>query len=290
MNPEPPSKTKRRWRRAAAIWLLMLALLYAGGVVFLWATQDSRVFIPHAMDTARADAALAQVPGAKHVWLSAGDGTRLHAWWHSATPGKPSGKVVLYFGGNAEDVHWRLGRVAQMGGWDVLLVDYRGYGLSAGRPSQADLQIDALLWHDKLAGGKLDSLPKPAAIAVMGTSLGSYFAAHVAAQRQVAAVVLATPFDSVRSYIQSRMPVVPIGLILRHPLHSLGHAGSVQSPTLFLVAEQDNVFPPETARRLFEAWASPTKEWVLVPQANHNTASAQPAYWQSLERFLRGRS
>lgn len=288
MTAHTPPKTKRPWWRAAAIWALLLALGYCGGVVYMWATQDSRIFLPRSLDVARGDAVLVQVPGARHVWLTAADGTRLHAWWQSATPGQPSNKVLLYFGGNAEDVHWRLARAGDMGGWDVLLVDYRGYGLSPGSPSQAALQADALLWHDQLARGQLDGVAQPKAIAVMGTSLGSYFASHVAAQRPVAAVVLATPFDSVRDYIQGRMPVVPVGLILRHPLHSLAHAGDVKAPTLFLVAQQDNVFPPERSRRLFNAWAGQPRQWVLVPQANHNTASAQPLYWQALASFLQG--
>jgi hypothetical protein len=147
------------------------------------------------------------------------------------------------------------------------------------------MQEDALLWHDRLVTG-VDGLPPASAVTVMGTSLGSYFATHVAAQRPVRGVVLATPFDSVRDYVQTRMPIVPVGLLLRHPLDSRTWAPSVKAPTLFIVAEQDTTIPPERARILARNWGGRPLEAVLVPQSNHNTVSAEPLYWEALARFL----
>lgn len=269
------------------IWLGLLAACYGAAMVFLWHTQESRLFLPRTMDDARAASVMKQVPDARHVWLQARDGTRLHGWFRPATAGAPSGRVLLYFGGNAEDVHWRLARVQRFAGWDILLTDYRGYGLSAGNPGQTAMQEDALLWHDRLAAG-LDGLPPAQAVSVMGTSLGSYFATHVAAQRPVRGAVLVTPFDSVRDYVQTRMPVVPVGLLLRHPLDSRAWAPAVKAPTLFIVAGQDTTIPPERAHILAQSWGARPPESVLVPESNHNTVSAEPLYWEALARFLRG--
>jgi hypothetical protein len=279
------SRPAGRWRRAALVWLALLTTGYGAAMVFLWHTQESRLFLPRTVDEARAASVMKQLPNARHVWLQARDGTRLHGWFLPANPGAPSGRVLLYFGGNAEDVHWRLARVERFAGWDILLTDYRGYGLSAGTPGQAAMQEDALLWHDRLVTG-VDGLPPASAVTVMGTSLGSYFATHVAAQRPVRGVVLATPFDSVRDYVQTRMPIVPVGLLLRHPLDSRTWAPSVKAPTLFIVAEQDTTIPPERARILARNWGGRPLEAVLVPQSNHNTVSAEPLYWEALARFL----
>ena len=192
----------RRTLRTAGIWLGVLAALYVGFMVFLWATQDSRLFLQRSMTHERADAAVAQLPGARHVWIDAPDGTLLHGWYRPAPAGTPPRGTLLYFGGNAEDVHWRLARIDRFAGWDLLLTDYRGYGLSGGKPGQAALQDDALLWHDRLSAG-VDDIAPGRPVVVMGTSLGSYFATHVAAQREVAGAVLVTPFDSVRDYVQN---------------------------------------------------------------------------------------
>lgn len=294
-GPAGTAPSPHRRRKALLAWLALLAGGYLAAMAYLWATQESRIFFPRAVDEARSDEIVAKVPGARHVWLNAADGTRLHAWWRPASPGAPSGRALLYFGGNAEDVHWRLARSQAYAGWDLLLTDYRGYGRSAGTPGQARMQEDALHWHDALASGlkgldRLDSpgaLHKPRAIAVMGTSLGSYFATHVAARRPVAAVVLATPFDSVRDYVQSLMPIVPVGLILQHPLDSRSQAAAVAAPSLFLVAQQDVTIPPARARILFDHWGGKPAEWVMVPASNHDTVSAEPQYWSALERFLR---
>lgn len=285
--PVSTTTPARRWRRAALIWFALLAACYGAAMVFLWHTQESRLFLSRTVDDTRAASVMKQLPDARHVWLQARDGTRLHGWFRPATSGAPSGRVLLYFGGNAEDVHWRLARVERFAGWDILLTDYRGYGLSAGAPSQATLQEDALLWHDRLVAG-VDGMPPAHTVTVMGTSLGSYFATHVAAQRPVKGTVLVTPFDSVRDYVQTRMPIVPVGLLLRHPLDSRAWASAVKAPTLFIVAEQDTTIPPARAQILAKSWGGRPLESVLVPESNHNTVSAEPLYWEALARFLRG--
>lgn len=274
-----------RWRRALLVWLLLLVGGYGALLAYLSATQESRIFFPRQLESGQADDILRQIPGARHVWLVAADGTQLHGWWRPASQRGASGKVLLYFGGNAEDVYWRLGQGDTYPGWDLLLTDYRGYGRSQGYPGQAVLEADSLLWHDRLATG-LDGLAAPQAIAVMGTSLGSYYATYLAAQRKLAAVVLATPFDSVRDYVQSRLPLLPVRLILRHPMDSRSLASAVQAPSLFIAAADDTTIPPERARLLFESWAGQPRKWVLVPQSNHDTVSAEPLYREALRSFL----
>lgn len=285
LNPPASAKSRSKLVHRVVSALSLVALGYAALLAYLWSTQDSRVFFPQPMPAARAEQALQQLPGARSVWLDAADGTRLHGWWRMAAAQPSTKGTVLYFGGNAEDVHWRLAQMANHGGWDVLLTDYRGYGLSAGAPGQSLMQADALAWFDALQSGRL-GLPKPAAVAVMGTSLGSYFATAVAAQRPVAAVVLITPFDSVRDYIQSRMPVVPVGLLLRHPLNSIELAPQVQARTLVVAAADDITIPPQRARRLFDAWGARDRQWLLLPNANHVTVLQDPAHWRAVREFL----
>ena len=108
--------------------------------------QDSLIFHPQPLEESRR-AALASRPGVESVFIHAADGVRLHAWHVKGDP------LVIYFGGNAEEVSWMLDDAARRApgvGW--LLVDYRGYGSSGGSPSEKALVSDALQWYDHVQG------------------------------------------------------------------------------------------------------------------------------------------
>jgi hypothetical protein len=215
------------------------------------------------------------VPGAASVFIQARDGTRLHAWHLEGSP------LVLYFGGNAEDVSWILKRAPQQApgaGW--LLVDYRGYGASAGTPSEEALSADAIEWFD-YAKQKLDAQR----LVVFGRSLGSGVAVQLAAARPVEAVILVTPFDSLTNVARHHYPYLPVSWMLKHPFDSLGRAPAIAAPLLCLVAERDEVIPVVHSRRLFDAWKGP-KRWVELGGAEHNSTDDVPAFWQAIREFL----
>ena len=97
----------------------------------IYLAQDSLIFYRQPLSEARRAEIAQRYPAVKEILLGAADGTRLHAW-HVPSPGP----LVLYFGGNAEEVSWMIeGALASGSGW--LLIDYRGYGGSAGSPSAA---------------------------------------------------------------------------------------------------------------------------------------------------------
>ena len=195
-----------------------------------------------------------------------------------AAPGAP---LVLYFGGNAEDVSWMIGDALERApgvGW--LLVNYRGYGGSEGSPSAATITADALRWYDH-AVREL----KPIKTFAFGRSLGSAAAVQLAAARPLAGVVLVTPFDSLAAVAKRYYWYLPVDLLLRHRLDSILLAPKITAPLLCLAAERDEVIPPEHARRLYEAWAGP-KQWVALSGAGHNSTDGVPAFWQSIRAFL----
>jgi hypothetical protein len=255
-------------------WLVVLAVVLALPIA-MYVGQDRLIF--HSQPTT--DAGLAQTansfPGAQSVFMLARDGTRLHAWHLAGSP------LVLYFGGNAEDVAWNLKRVAQQApgaGW--LLVDYRGYGASDGSPSEEALSADAIEWFD-YAKQKLDAKR----IVAFGRSLGSGVAVRLAPARAVDAVILVTPFDSLTNVARHHYPYLPVSWMLKHPFDSLSRAPSIAAPLLCLVAERDEVIPVVHSRRLFDAWQGP-KRWVELAGAGHNSTDDMPAFWQAIREFL----
>jgi pimeloyl-ACP methyl ester carboxylesterase len=211
----------------------------------------------------------------------AADGVPLSGWFISSSPERAP--LLIYFGGNAEDVSWLVGMADRFAGHSLLLVNYRGYGGSGGRPGESALFADALLAYDYAKQrGDVDA----SRIVAMGRSLGSGVAVHLAAHRPLAGMILVSPYDSVRALAQSIYPWLPVRLLLRHPFDSLSRAGALAVPLLCLVAGNDGVIPPAHSRRLFDAWGGRDKRWVEVPGAGHDEVSGEPVYWDEIASFL----
>jgi pimeloyl-ACP methyl ester carboxylesterase len=262
---------------------LLAALAKLGGIVYLgislsaYLLQDKLIFQPRPLTEARHGEIVARHANVSDIFLQAADGTRLHAWHFKSDADAP---LVLYFGGNAEEVSWMVEQLAYRKtktAW--LLVDYRGYGASGGAPSEEALTNDALAWYDFAA-------KEAKRIYAFGRSLGSGVATHLASERRVEGVILVTPYDSMTAVARHHYPLLPVSLLLRHRFDSLSLAPKLSIPLLCIAATQDQVVPIDHARRLFDAWAGP-KRWLELP-GGHNNTDDQPEYWPAIEALLAG--
>lgn len=256
-----------------------IALVAAIGVPLLvYLAQDGLIFHPQPVPQARRAEIARTVPQAESVFLITADGARVHAWHLKAGP-----KLVLYFGGNAEEVSWMLEAArAETPGVSWLLVDYRGYGQSEGSPSEKALTADALALYDHAA--KLPGVD-PKRIYAFGRSLGSGVAVALAAERALAGVVLVTPYDSLAAVAKRYYWYLPVDLLLRHRFDSMALAPQLKTPLLCLIAGHDEVIPPEHAERLYAAWGGP-KHRVPLAGASHNATDTAPRFWPSIREFL----
>lgn len=259
--------------------LKIIGTVVIGVPLLMFLLQERLIFMPQPLSEAALADTGTRFPKGQNVFAQAADGTRLHAWH---LPGAAGAPLVLYFGGNAEDVSWMLGEASAAANVSWLLIDYRGYGASEGSPSEAALVSDALLWYDKFS-------PQEKRIHVFGRSLGSGVAVRLAAERRVDAVILATPFDSLVQVAKRHYPLLPVGLLLKHRFDSLSLAPKITTPLLCLVATRDSIIPADHAKLLYDAWAGP-KRWVALDEAGHNTVDAHPNYWRSINAFLNERS
>lgn len=252
----------------------LVAAFALGVPLFMYFAQDRLIFYPQPATEARQAEVRREFPQVKSVYLEGGP--RQHAW-HL----KGSDSLVLYFGGNAEDVSWMVNEaVARAPAMSWLLVDYRGYGASEGSPSEAHLVADALRWYDHAVaalGAKR--------VFVFGRSLGSGVAVQVAASRRVAGVVLVAPYDSLTALAGHYYPWLPVSLLLKHKFDSIERAPRIGAPLLCLVASHDEVIPAAHSKRLYEAWGGP-KRWVDLDRSGHNDTDAAPSFWASIQRFL----
>lgn len=257
--------------------MTVIAIVVIGFPLLMYLAQDSLIFHPQPLGEAQRSA-LARHAGVESIFANANDGTRLHAW-HAGGVSRGE-RLIMYFGGNAEEVSWMLDAAARRTpGTSWLLVDYRGYGASGGSPSEKALVADALFWHDKVK-------PNYEKIYVFGRSLGSGVAVQLAAQRPIAGVILVAPFDSLVEVGKHYYPFLPVGWMLRHRFDSLAIAPGIKAPLLCIVATGDEIIPAERSKRLFDAWGG-EKRWVGLEGAGHNSTDNAANYWTSIAAFLR---
>ena len=245
--------------------------------LIVYLAQDALIFYRQPLPDARRAEIARRFPAVQEVFLKANDGTTLQAL--HAKAGSP---LVIYFGGNAEETSWMLEELGNTPGASWLIVSYRGYGLSEGSPGEAALVSDALQWFDyamMLPGAD------PKRTAVFGRSLGSGVAVALAAQRPVARVILATPYDSLAAVAKRYYWYLPVDLLLKHRFDSIALAPALKQPLLCLMAEFDEVIPPVHGERLFDAWGG-SKQKIVLQEAGHNTTDAHPMFWTSIREFL----
>lgn len=262
------------------------AALAVGLPLIVYLAQDSLIFYRQPLSDARRTEIARRFPAATEVALASADGTKLHGWL-VRPQGVERAPLVLYFGGNAEEASYMLESVGdpargETPGAAWLIVNYRGYGASEGSPSERALVADALTLYDYAAkhpGVDADR------ILAFGRSLGSGAAVALAAQRPLRAVILVSPFDSLAAVAKRYYWYLPVDWMLKHRFDSIALAPTLKQPLLCLIAERDEVIPPEHAERLFAAWGGPKRK-VSLGGAGHNTTDGAAQFWPAVREFL----
>ena len=185
--------------------------------------------------------------------------------------------AVLYFGGNAEDVSGSLPSLAAAFPMHALyLMHYRGYGGSSGKPSEAALFADALALFDQLHAQHPN-------MTVIGRSLGSGVAVHLASLRPVARLVLVTPYDSLAELAAQQFPLFPVRFLLTDKFESWRYAPLVTVPTTLVMASDDEVIPRASSERLLTRFKPGVAHSVVIADSGHNTLSDRPGYIAALQ-------
>jgi fermentation-respiration switch protein FrsA (DUF1100 family) len=232
----------------------------------------------------------------EEVSLRADDGVELFTWFLPAR-GTPQA-TVLFLHGNAENISTHYANIAWMPaeGFNVLALEYRGYGRSAGTPSLPGVQLDIdAAMRALLARRDVD----PRRIVLFGQSLGGALAIHYAAngaQRSaLRAVVADSAFADYRRIVKEKLA----GFFVTWPFQWLPaltvdndyspratvHAVS-PTPLLLIHGERDTIVPPHHSRLLYDAAAQPKDLW-LLPGVGHIQSVRDPALRRRLAEFVR---
>jgi fermentation-respiration switch protein FrsA (DUF1100 family) len=231
---------------------------------------------------------------ADELALQTADGVRLHGWWIHAgqddaaansTPTTGTRLAVIWYHGNAGNVSHRLEVAKEFVdrfAVEMLLLDYRGYGLSEGRPDEAGLYRDG---EAAYAEARRHGFA-PEAIVLYGESIGSGVALEVALTHPCGGIILQSPFLSIPALARAIYKIVPTFLI-RTQFDNAAKIGRVTAPKLILQGDRDEIVPLSHGRQLFER-AAPPKRFVILPGAMHNDTyvAAADSYFDAVRSFL----
>ncbi len=219
--------------------------------------------------------------------VTAADGVRLHGWH---IPG-PSGLTFIYFHGNGGNISARLDWMMQMHrrlGAAFVAVEYRGYGLSQGVPSEPGIHLDA----QAALRVALELIPAGGRMVYFGRSMGGAVAARLATERTPHALILeAAPpsLPEVAGYLRPWMRNRVLKRMMQARFETARYVPQVTAPVLVIAGMQDDTSPPEASRRVFDA-ANEPKAWLPVTGAGHNGIDLvnPELYYGSIASFLNG--
>jgi hypothetical protein len=175
--------------------------------------------------------------------------------------------LIIYFHGNAGNLD-RWGEVVYPYvdlGYDVVIPDFRGYGKSTGKRTEANLFSDAQTIYDAYKG----TIPETQII-LFGRSLGTSMAVFLAANNHPGKLILETPFYSLQSLAQKVVPIFPARLLLRFPFNSNEYIRGVKCPVFIFHGTEDEVVPYEQAERLFKLIPDTLGTFYTIEGGTHN--------------------
>jgi uncharacterized protein len=271
-----------KWSRRIRWTLILLVLGYLMLCTYMWATQKHYIFKPRPLLQTTPDRLglkFEEVHIASGSGIDAGD---LFGWWLPADI--EDAPTMLYLHGNDKNISSandleRVARLRSMG-FNLLMVDYRGYGKSSGgSPNEAKMYEDAdAAWKYLIKQRGSD----PKRTFIFGHSLGGAIAIDLAAHHPEAAGLIAeSSFTSMTEMGRREFPFLPTDLLLNQRFDSIGKIRSLKMPVLLIHGSWDKLVPYQMSQRLFESALQP-KFIKLIDGGEHgNTAIIAPLEYRA---------
>jgi len=177
----------------------------------------------------------------------------------------------------------------------VMILSYRGYGQSSGRPTEYGIQQDA---QAALSWLLAQTFCDKSRLFVFGRSLGGAVAVRLVADNplSVQGLIIENTFTSIIDMSTKIFPFLlpllfersPLRILVRHKYHTIGQMGRISEPILFICSGKDEMVPPAQMRELWKLHKSPQCEWLAFPNGGHMDTwyTEQLTYWPALRNFL----
>ncbi|MGH7796213.1 MAG: alpha/beta hydrolase [Candidatus Binatia bacterium] len=218
------------------------------------------------------------------IFFTTRDGVRLNGWF---IPHRQARSTLVWFHGNAGNISHRVDNIKLLHDKvkvNVFIFDYRGYGLSEGRASEAGTYLDGEAAVDLLRkklganGGKT---------ILFGRSLGAAVAAEMATRFDSQGLILESPFISIAEMARIVLPFLPIGSLLQTRYDVVAKIKQITVPLLVLHGDRDEIVPFSHGKAVFDAAPEP-KRFFAIAGASHNDTYIVGGdnYFQQLKEFI----
>jgi pimeloyl-ACP methyl ester carboxylesterase len=249
----------RRVLRVFGSIAIFLALIYVGVCYIAYRRYRSALFPApsETMDVHPSGSTLRE--------LTADDGMQVHMLQWS--PPRTEARTIVYFHGNSDTMGQSVGLALDLHarGFGVVLVEYRGYGVSKpGTPTVRGLYLDAKAALDRLQHDGIDA----DRIVLWGTSLGTGVAAEMARRGRCAGLILVSPYTSIAALGQVFIPYLPSELIVVDRFDTLSKAPQIVVPTLVVHGLADEIVPYAMGEQVARSISG--ARMVTVPTGHHN--------------------
>jgi len=258
-----------------SVYLLLALLIYL--------FQDRMVFLSNlpgrALDATPGDIGLDY----QDVSLTTSDHERLHGWY---IPTEQSRGVLLFFHGNAGNISHRLDsiKIFHELGLDILIIDYRGYGLSSGKASEKGTYLDAQAAWDYLVN--IRGVPADRMV-IFGRSLGGAIGAWLGAQHTPGAMIIESSFSSGADMARRLYPFLPVRLLTRLKYPVVDYAGQLNCPVLVVHSRQDEIIPFTMGQAIYAAVKQEKKFLEIRGDHNNGFFISRDEYVSGVRDFLK---
>ena len=260
--------------------ILLIVIFIASSIVFYTKIENFYVFFPQSsFNITPGDLHL----NYKEVSFYSQDKEKLHGWFFPTNMGEP---VIVISHGNACNISHMLEYASLLieKNLQVFLFDYRGYGKSAGTPSEKGIYMDAQAAYDYLIN---EEKILPDNIVLFGQSIGAATAIDVAIKNHVRSIIIDGAFTSTKEMSKKIFPMNLISFLLPSNYNNLEKIGHITVPKLIIHGEDDEIVPFSMGKRLFEASRDP-KYFYTIKGAGHNDTFVVGGekYFQDLAYFI----
>ncbi len=267
----------------SALWSIVSTLIvaYLAMVALMFIMQPSFVYFPYAtLDTTPARNALAF----EDVYLDTEDGVRLHGW---LLPAEKARFTLLFLHGNGGNISHRIDslEIFHRLGLDTLIIDYRGYGRSEGKPTEQGTYRDAAAAWRFLTEER--GVPAER-IVVFGRSLGGAVAAWLAERERPRALILESTFTSLPELGAHHYPYLPVRWLSRFRYNTLERLARIQCPVLVVHSRDDEIVPFVHGERLFAGAGAAASFLEIAGGHNDGFLTSGARYGDGLRAFLDG--
>lgn len=247
------------------------------GFVLLYLSQEKFIFLDEALPE---NYSFESVVPFEEIFLVGQDEGKLNALYFKANT---SQGVIIYFHGNKGNLT-RWGDVVSpmtAYGYDVLVMDYRGFGKSTGKRNQSNLLADAELFYNWCKERYEEDQ-----IILYGRSLGTGLASYLAGKNEPQQLILETPYYSLAKAAQRFYPIYPSKLALRYNFRSFKYLRDAKCPISIFHGTEDSVVPYEQGMELAESLLPKKVNFVTIEGGEHRNLADFRLFHQELDKIL----